>query len=104
MPNLPNCKKPCKNCPFRKDTLKGWLGSDRMESILNQGSFVCHKNNDLQCAGHMIIKKEENDFFRQARQFGIDLGLKGQDLIFEHEEDCINHHSFENANYSCLSE
>lgn len=90
--NTPNCKHPCKNCPFRKDTLKGWLGAERMREILKAKSFVCHKNHSLQCAGHLIIKKEENTFFQFAQSLDIDLGLKGQDLIFSNEEDCINHH------------
>lgn len=93
--NLPNCKKPCNNCPFRKDALKGWLGSKRMESILQSSSFTCHKTNkELQCAGHMLIKKEENEFYLLANKLGYDLQLKGEDLIFETEEDCIAHHAF----------
>ena len=46
MDNLPYMKSPCADCPFRKDSLKGWLGADRMEEILGQESFVCHKTLD----------------------------------------------------------
>lgn len=92
--NLPYCKVPCKDCPFRKDTLKGWLGETRMKEILSQKSFTCHKTNKrLQCAGHMIIKGEENDFVRQANIMNIPAPLKGKDLVFDTEQECIKHHS-----------
>jgi len=95
---LPNRKTPCKNCPFRKDTLKGWLGAERMKGIIQQRSFVCHKTTQkemkdrLQCAGHMILMGEDNGFVSLAKLFGHDTQLKGQDLIFDSKEDCIDHH------------
>lgn len=58
--NLPNMKAPCVDCPFRKDSLKGWLGGPRMAEILEEDSFVCHKKTDMQCAGHMIMNGEQN--------------------------------------------
>lgn len=91
--SLPNMKSPCKNCPFRKDTLKGWLGKERMAEILNANSFVCHKKKDLQCAGFMNLKGEESEFVRLANRFGLDTELKGRDLVFETKKQCIEHHS-----------
>lgn len=90
--SLPNVKKPCADCPFRRDSLKGWLGQERMTEILGYDSFVCHKKHDKQCAGHMLIKGEQNEFVRLANQLRIPLVLSGKELIFETEEDCINHH------------
>lgn len=93
--DLPNCHKPCKDCPFRKDSMKGWLGAARMKDILNQGSFTCHKTNQaLQCAGHMIIRGERNDFVQLATRLRHPLNLSGKELIFETEEELINHHSW----------
>jgi hypothetical protein len=43
MQKLPIIQTPCKDCPFRKDSLKGWLGSEQMTEILEADSFVCHK-------------------------------------------------------------
>lgn len=91
--NLPYCKKPCVNCPFRKDTLKGWLGKKRMTEILSQDSFVCHKKTHLQCAGHMLIKGTENVFIRTANQLNINIELTGKELVFETQEKCIKHHT-----------
>ena len=90
---LPHVKKPCKDCPFRKDSLKGWLGKDRMTQILRAESFVCHKKTTLQCAGHMLIKEQENSFVRLSKQLGIKLKLKGKELVFSNIESCINHHT-----------
>ncbi|QFR59861.1 hypothetical protein VOWphi5012_077 [Vibrio phage phi50-12] len=90
--SLPNVKKPCKDCPFRKDTMKGWLGKERMQEILNQESFVCRKKTHLQCAGHMLIKGEDNAFVSLAIRLGEDTGLSGRELVFDTEEECINHH------------
>lgn len=90
MNRLPHVKKPCKDCPFRKDCLKGWL--NRMEEILEADTFVCHKNNDLQCAGHMLMKGRDNAFVRLAGRLSIDLPLSGRELCFDNEEDAIEHH------------
>lgn len=89
--NLPNQKHPCKNCPFRKDTLKGWLNKS-IEEIIGAESFVCHKQTKLQCAGHMILNGTNNKFVAMAMALGIDTKLKGRDIVFESKQDCINHH------------
>lgn len=89
---LPNVKKPCGKCPFRKDTMKGWLGEEKMKEILEQGSFVCHKKTDLQCAGHMLIKGYESDFVQLAASLKLDTGIKGRELVFDSKQDCIEHH------------
>lgn len=70
--------------------MKGWL--NRMSEILEADSFVCHKNTKLQCAGHMLIKGKKNAFVRLAGRLRIDLPLKGRELVFETEQDCIAHH------------
>jgi len=96
---LPYCHAPCQDCPFRKDATKGWLGEERIKSILAQKAFVCHKTlrnrNRLQCAGHMILKGNKNDFVALAKALNIQLNLKNQKLIFDTEEDCIEHHKQE---------
>lgn len=91
---LPNCKSPCKDCPFRKDVAEGWLGQERMREILATKSFVCHKNTTLQCAGHMLMKGEENDFVKLAGRLNIPLELRGKELVFETDEECISHHTW----------
>lgn len=89
---LPYMKTPCANCPFKKDTRKGWLGKERMTSILETNSFVCHKHNDMQCAGHMTLATN-NIFVKTANQYKITLDIKNTDLIFKSKELCIEHHT-----------
>lgn len=89
---LPNMSKPCPNCPFRVDSLEGWLGKERMEEIIQQDSFVCHANINQQCAGHMLLLKEDNAFYRLAKGLGIRLDLRGGELVFDNINDCIKHH------------
>ena len=91
--NVPCMKAPCKNCPFRKDSLKGWLGEDRMKEICRADSFVCHKKPDLQCAGHMILLEGNNSFFRLYLRLGVRLDLQGRSLIFDSVLDCVTHHT-----------
>lgn len=97
---LPMMKAPCKECPYRKDSLKGWLGKDRMTELLKADSFICHKTSDStlldrkQCAGHMILTKTNNAFVRIARATNRDLDLSGHDLVFDTEQDCIDHHAY----------
>lgn len=95
---IPCIKQPCQDCPFRTDSTKGWLGKKRMTEILESDSFTCHKTNDLparlQCAGHMLIKGENNAFVAHAIDIGDDLRLKGRELIFKTEQACIDHHAY----------
>lgn len=89
---LPNMPRPCKDCPFRKDTLRGWLGAPRMTEILSADSFVCHKKTSHQCAGHMLINGTGNSFVALAARLRIPLKLAGHGLIFTSKQDCIEHH------------
>lgn len=92
MSKLPHIRKPCRDCPFRKDALQGWLGEDRMTEILAADSFVCHKKTDMQCAGHMLMNGEGNAFVRLAARLRIPLDLTGGEQVFESKVTCIEHH------------
>jgi hypothetical protein len=99
---LPHVKKPCRDCPFRKDSLKGWLGRERMTEILDTDSFACHKttngnmNKRRQCAGHMLINGHANQFVRLATALNLELDLSGRELIFNTKQECIEHHDHDN--------
>lgn len=90
--------KPCNNCPFKKNIMPGWLGAKRMQNIIEQDSFVCHKTaygkdkNKRQCAGHIHINKQKNVFYRTALAFGIKIKIKESDTLFGNVDKCIKHH------------
>lgn len=96
MKNLPYQPRPCRDCPFRRDT-PFRLGQRRILEILGAGSFICHKTKDsehrLQCAGHMGLMGDRNDFVRLADRLGIELRLGGRGEIFEDRAACVEHHS-----------
>ena len=100
MKAAPHMKAPCQECPFRKDALRGWLGDDRVKDIANQESFICHKTihtsdsrDKRQCAGHMILRGESNDYVRLAKILGVNLCLKNKELVFDSIEDMALHHA-----------
>lgn len=92
---LPYVKQACSNCPFRKSSVKGWLGEDRMKEIVEAESFVCHKTigpKQKQCAGHIAVS-ERNIFSRLALSIGIDIASGiNKEPLFEDGEAAINHH------------
>ena len=90
---IPCTKKPCKDCPFRKDSLKGWLGAKRAKEVSEADSFVCHKNKELQCSGGMLLNKENNSFYRLMEFTKKTHILSGEEQIFESREEMIEHHS-----------
>lgn len=98
MAKLPHIIKPCRDCPFRKDTLKGWLGERRMREIVHADSFACHKTlgdqaTRMQCAGHMLVKGDSNTFVQLASRLDIPLELSGDELVFDTTGACIQHHA-----------
>jgi hypothetical protein len=97
MAGMPHVKKPCKDCPFKKSSLKGWLGQENMTDILDNDLFVCHKKTDLQCAGHMLINENDNTFVRMANILGMELNLSGSEEVFDSRQDCIAHHTHEST-------
>lgn len=66
-------KRPCKDCPFRKDLsphLKGWLGKERAEGIAfdtfkTGQSFPCHKTTSL--GEHDEREENERSFVYNAQ-------------------------------------
>lgn len=96
---LPHIKRPCSNCPMKKNSLRGWLGRSRMAEILAADSFTCHKTDAprLQCAGHMLLLGNKNVFVRLAKIQRLKLNLSGRELLFDTVDECIDHHDTTNT-------
>lgn len=97
----PYMRKPCAECPYRKDSMKGWLGKYRADELVNDtDSFTCHKTKDSdkqglkQCAGHMLLLGNENAFVRILKAQGEKVNLKGRTLVFDNKQDFIDHHEW----------
>lgn len=113
-------KRPCKDCPFRKDVV-GYLTRGRAREILyaimrQDQTFTCHKtisgerlqdeqgtdvgydpgDQDQHCAGALIMEKRAgwpNKMPRIAMCFGMfdPDELRGEDVVFESESAMIAH-------------
>lgn len=63
-----NLKKPCNECPFRKNSIKGWLGGETAQSTFDMVShevdFACHKTRHKEveemsrCRGFLLFTKK----------------------------------------------
>jgi hypothetical protein len=85
-------KKPCKECPFRKDSFKGYLGGFTVEETLavanSDQSFICHlerenKNDKSECAGRLLYatktcKQFRNPLLEEERKH---LGRYTEDIL-----------------------
>ncbi len=53
-------KKPCSDCPFRRDALPGWLGSISAKEWVGaahaEAVMLCHVRVPQQCAGAAIYR------------------------------------------------
>ena len=105
-----NKKKTCKECPFKKTTLKGWLGKKRAseicDKITNDNSFHCHetifgkKENRKICAGAIILSEKEkgkdsNMVFRVGKALGLisEIEQTEYDKVFDNSKDFTEHHT-----------
>jgi hypothetical protein len=105
---VPYMKKPCENCPFRKDSTGiKFLGKERAEEISlqnQQEGFVCHKTVDYskgrdddggqrrQCAGALILaqKTGSRQPFLQAYEYLVgEMELFDKDVIADTYEEFI---------------
>lgn len=66
---LNDLKKPCAACPFKEDSLRGWLGGETVQSTLDfvnrEVDFACHKTrhkkeeNMSRCKGYLLFMKKQ---------------------------------------------
>jgi len=107
--------RPCKNCPFRTDCLKGWLSHRILtlsaEIFEQNKTFTCHetlkydtngrarksKDKNQHCAGALILiekTKTANSMVQIAERLGLynPGNLDMESPIFKSIGDFIDHH------------
>jgi hypothetical protein len=60
---MPATSKPCGQCPFKKNSIKGYLGGftieETLETAKSEHSFICHKTretpNQKECSGRLLF-------------------------------------------------
>lgn len=107
-----NMKKPCNDCPFRKDgTMLKSLGYDRVEEIVvnvvkEDGFFPCHKTVDYSveregitannkfCAGALIaIEKADATYRNVNTRLAVGFGMYKPDEMKD-VDDVINPYDY----------
>lgn len=104
----PPCQKPCRECPFKRTSARGWLGDDTpegfMATTMADTEMPCHmtvdyedkKNwrenlsNATQCAGAAI-------FFANIAKMSRDRSRgqlpRNKALVFSHPQEFVDHHT-----------
>lgn len=69
--------KPCRECPFRKESLPGYLGgftvAQVIQAAVNETDFICHTTREkdydsqVQCAGRLLFASKVGKSFRDRR-------------------------------------
>jgi hypothetical protein len=103
-------RRPCANCPFREDCLRGWLGRERAgeiaDTLRDDRTFACHKTTraggssgpEQHCAGALIVLEREGMIPQLARIAGR-LGFYDPDAldpdapVFDSLDDFVEHHA-----------
>lgn len=84
MPDVAKCtnRKPCAECPFRKTSMRGWLGPDKPQDVL----FKVHTGEMYYCHMDVAVKVEQAE-------------LSGVELDPDTVEHCVG--ALMHANKSC---
>src|SRR5580765_3841917 len=79
-------KKPCKECPFKNDSFKGYLGGFTVEETLqaanSEQSFSCHLTRDkpmnlrTECSGRLLYSTKTCKSFRNENLENLRLEAK----------------------------
>lgn len=103
---IDNLKEPCKECPFRKNSLPGWLGGETPEATYHsvmdaEIDFACHMTrhktdkNMSRCKGSLLFLKQScksPKFNTELSQCVENINRKEiSNILLPHE--FINHHT-----------
>jgi hypothetical protein len=100
-------KKPCKECPFRRKSLAGYLGSNDLEEFtilaVSETKMPCHLTegdggmpdgemhpNALQCAGRGIFL---SNMCKSPRDKSVLTLPADRDTVFSRPQEFVEHHS-----------
>jgi hypothetical protein len=109
MPMKINMKRPCNECPFRRNSLAGWLGpwdAEELLHFLGRGEFPCHQgiHSEVQsidelegCAGAAIFLNNKVERSRHPRveehQDAVEnVSQEVKDSVFRWGDEFREHH------------
>jgi len=92
-------KKPCSDCPWKRDSLAGWLGTSSPEewiSIAHSETMVeCLTLLTKQCAGLAIYRR---NMCKSPRNPAILVLDSDREIVFSHPTEFMNHHNGRKTN------
>lgn len=92
---MEHCKAPCKECPFRKDSLRGWLADYTPQElhnvVMSEVGFPCHMTHEEEigwddvknypmCAGALRYMRKCAKSPRNSEMAAIVRAFKPEDL------------------------
>jgi hypothetical protein len=110
MPRL-KFRKPCNDCPFRRRSLRGWLGSSSPEqfsaTVQSEMPMPCHETIDYSdpgwqitqlddaalCAGALIHMRNQFKSPRDPKLSAAVNAVEPQKNVFQWPHEFIEHHN-----------
>lgn len=87
-------KKPCSDCPFRRDALAGWLGGQTPEHFMrlamSDSPEPCHATIGPQCAGIAIFRANICKVPRDPEVLQLP---RDKEAVFAWPNEFIEHHT-----------
>jgi hypothetical protein len=87
-------KTPCSDCPFRRDSMPGWLGGNTPEYFMQMANsdfpYSCHTKIGPQCAGMAVFR---SNICKSPRDPDILVLPKNKVAVFAWHDEFIAHHS-----------
>lgn len=84
---------PCSDCPWRRDSLQGWLGSLSPRAWLSaahgEDTADCHTTRGPQCAGLAIYR---SNVCKRPRNTAALVLPKDRELVFSSPVEFLTHH------------
>ncbi len=87
-------RRPCKDCPWRRKSAAGWLGSEQtpeqwVQSAHDETYIECHVHEGFQCAGSAIYRKNvcKSPRFPELLVLPAD-----HEAVFSNPSEFIAHH------------
>lgn len=109
-------KTPCQGCPFRRDSVGGWLGEDTgdpaeyfLATVDREQAQPCHNTIDYDdpdwedgldsapyCAGQLVFFRN-NCKLPKNRELPVNLVEPDYEKVFSRRDEFITHHTLEHG-------
>jgi hypothetical protein len=95
--HLPPCNQhvtPCKECPFKKDSLRSWLGGHTAKEFVDMAHgedlLECHMKEGSQCAGGAIYR---GNVCKLPRDRSLLVLPQNKDTVIASRAEFMAHHT-----------